>query len=89
MDTKTYQTILELKKQWKTTEELFKFLVQNGYPANIHTLRRWEYAGIIPVPKRVRAKGNAWRVYNLDGSDFNEILTNLEKKTLKSVRMKP
>ena len=84
---KTYNTLPELKKDWFTVQELFNVLEENGFKFKINSLKRWEKAGIIPVPKRVIFKRLEWRVYKKDSSDFKEILIRLGKNSSKVINM--
>ena len=81
----TYQTLDELKKNWLTPEDLYKALKEEGYSANIDSLKRWEKAGIIPLPKRVNVRSNEWRVYTKE--DIEKIITHLKMRTKKTVTM--
>ena len=82
---KTFKDLTKLKERYCTTAELFDFLREHNFSANILTLKKWEKKGILPEPKRKLFRGVSWRVYSKDGKDFEEILKILDKHSQKRV----
>jgi len=82
---KEYKTLKELKEDYYTLSDLYRFLLLEGYSGNKKTVQRWEKFKIISVAKRVPLKSYLYRVYSKDGSDFKTILKSLKKRTKKRI----